>query len=205
MSSTLRFLRLPRTLGRLFVDRYVVCRVLRVNGVELGTGCWFAGFPVVTLAVGSRIVLEDGVLVNSRLHSNLATMPHPTMLSTLRPGATVRIGKSVGLSGVSIASAESVDIGPRTLIGSGAILWDTDFHPLDPQMRRTHATEGAKSAPIRVGADAFIGARAIILKGVTIGDGAIVAAGAVVSSDVPANATVAGNPAKIAREPSIGA
>ncbi|MGO7428998.1 sugar O-acetyltransferase, partial [Rhizobium ruizarguesonis] len=43
----------------------------------------------------------------------------------------------------------------------------------------------------------WIGGCAIILGGVTIGDGAIVGAGAVVTRDVPAGATVVGNPARI--------
>lgn len=43
----------------------------------------------------------------------------------------------------------------------------------------------------------FIGARCIIMKGVTIGNGAVIGAGSVVTKDVPANAIVAGNPAKL--------
>lgn len=43
---------------------------------------------------------------------------------------------------------------------------------------------------------AFIGAGAIILPGITIGQGATVGAGAVVTKNVPAYATVKGNPAK---------
>ena len=38
---------------------------------------------------------------------------------------------------------------------------------------------------------------AIVLPGVTIGDDAIVGAGSVVTRDVPAGATVVGNPARI--------
>jgi maltose O-acetyltransferase len=36
-----------------------------------------------------------------------------------------------------------------------------------------------------------------LLGGITIGENAIVGAGSVVTKDVPANATVAGNPARI--------
>jgi UDP-2-acetamido-3-amino-2,3-dideoxy-glucuronate N-acetyltransferase len=43
---------------------------------------------------------------------------------------------------------------------------------------------------------ASIGTGAVILGGVTIGEGALVGAGAVVTTDVPAAATVVGNPAR---------
>ncbi len=44
---------------------------------------------------------------------------------------------------------------------------------------------------------ARIGAGAVLLPGVRIGAGALVGAGAVVTRDVPANAVVAGNPARV--------
>jgi acetyltransferase-like isoleucine patch superfamily enzyme len=46
---------------------------------------------------------------------------------------------------------------------------------------------------------ASIGSGATILANLTIGESAIVGAGSVVTKDVPANAIVAGNPAKILR------
>jgi sugar O-acyltransferase (sialic acid O-acetyltransferase NeuD family) len=46
----------------------------------------------------------------------------------------------------------------------------------------------------------YVGAGAVLLPKVKIGRNAVIAAGAVVTRDVPANAVVAGNPARIVRE-----
>jgi acetyltransferase-like isoleucine patch superfamily enzyme len=51
--------------------------------------------------------------------------------------------------------------------------------------------------PVRICKNAWIGAGATILPGVTVGENAVVAAAAVVTKDVPANAIVSGNPAKL--------
>jgi len=54
-----------------------------------------------------------------------------------------------------------------------------------------------QTAPIEVGAGAFVGARAFVLPGVMLGAGCVVGAMAVVTRDVPPRAIVAGNPARI--------
>ncbi|MGZ3498384.1 MAG: acyltransferase [Vulcanimicrobiaceae bacterium] len=56
-----------------------------------------------------------------------------------------------------------------------------------------------KAAPVYIGRNCWLGEKATVLAGVHIGDGAVVAAGAVVTTDVPANAIVAGVPAKVLR------
>src|ERR1700757_674575 len=50
---------------------------------------------------------------------------------------------------------------------------------------------------------ASIGTSATILCGITIGENAVVGAGSVVTHDVPDNATVAGNPARLMRKPVL--
>lgn len=50
---------------------------------------------------------------------------------------------------------------------------------------------------INIGDNVFIGASAVVLPRISIGQDAVVGAGAVVTSDVPAGATVAGNPARV--------
>ncbi len=53
-----------------------------------------------------------------------------------------------------------------------------------------------QTAPIHVGRDVFVGARALVLPGVSIGPRAIIGAAAVVTKDVPPGVIVAGNPAR---------
>lgn len=62
----------------------------------------------------------------------------------------------------------------------------------------TMGGNGGDKVPV-VGDNVIIGAHAILLGGITIGDNAVVGAGSVVTKDVPANAVVAGNPAKLLR------
>lgn len=91
---------------------------------------------------------------------------------------------------------ERIDVGDRVLLGANVLITDTDFHPLDPAVRRETPQAGAR-APVVIEDDVFIGTQAVILKGVHIGRGAVVGAGAVVTRAVPAGAIVAGNPARI--------
>ena len=56
---------------------------------------------------------------------------------------------------------------------------------------------------VRIGKDAFIGPRAIILPNVIIGHGAVVKAGSVVSQSVPPLTVVQGNPAVIVARCSV--
>jgi acetyltransferase-like isoleucine patch superfamily enzyme len=115
-------------------------------------------------------------------------------LATLAKNAELIIGNNVGISSALICCATRIEIGEGTIIGGGAMILDTDFHPRLED--GSWGTDPAKvSKPVVIGKNCFIGARAIILKGVTIGDGAVIGAGAVVTRDVSHSAIVAGNPA----------
>ena len=191
-----RTLLIPRWLWWRLEDRLLGPVLLFARGVSCGKNVRLHGLPGVGLAAGASIVLGDRVCLRSRLSANPLSA-RSCILVADRDGATIEIGSDVSISAATLIAATSISVGPRTMIGAETMILDSDFHPLDPQLRRNHQTGGAQSRPVRIGSDVFIGARAIILKGVSIGDGAVIAAAAVVTKDVAAGAIVGGNPAKV--------
>lgn len=89
-----------------------------------------------------------------------------------------------------VYNADKISIGDRTTISKGAFLCGASHDITSPTMELVQA-------PITIGTDAWIAARAIVLPGLTIGNGAVVAAGAVVTKDVASWTVVGGNPAKV--------
>ncbi len=192
-----RLLRLPQDLACWPVDNLIVPLWLKLQGVEFGAGCRFRGFPLVHLSSRARICLGRRVVLNSRPRSNPRGLLHPMILAALGDGAVLRIGDHVAMTGVSINCRERIEIGQWVQIGPGACLWDNDGHALDAEKRRKRLQESGRSAPIIIEEDAFIGSRAIILKGVTVGRGAVVGAGAVVTKSIGPREIAAGNPARV--------
>lgn len=165
-----------------------------VYGVKTGKGWTLKGVPFIRVGgKGSRIEIGGNFMAVSRSKDNSIGVPHQVFMRTVCDGAEIVVGNDVGMSGCVVCATKSIRIGDRVLIGSGALILDSDLHPLAPGIR--HGV--GECRPILIEDDVFIGARAIILKGVTIGKGAIVGAGAVVTKDVPSGARVAGNPARI--------
>lgn len=109
-----------------------------------------------------------------------------------------RVGNRCKISSHSFI-CEGVDIEDNVFIGH-SVTFINDSYP-----RATAATGGLqteadwKVEKTRVCKGASVGSGSTILANVTIGENAIVGAGSVVTKDVPANAIVAGNPAKFKR------
>lgn len=122
--------------------------------------------------------------------------------SAIRPpfhcdyGFNIRLGAGVFLNfNCVILDVVEVTIGDGTQIGPGVQILTAD-HPRDPQERASGLEFGR---PVRIGRNVWIGAGALVMPGVSIADDAIVGAGSVVTRDVPAGATVLGNPARVKR------
>lgn len=110
--------------------------------------------------------------------------------------ARVLLGDCVLLTGgTRILAAKEITIGDGCMLAKSATVTDCDWHGL---YDRVSALDDAR--PVHLGTNVWIGDSAFVGKGVSIGDNAIVGARAVVVRDVPANAVVAGNPARIVKE-----
>jgi len=168
-------------------------------GVELPRTLHASSFPICRRHLRARIVIGEGVILRNRLSENLAGIAHRTVLVADGPGATLEIGANVGISGAVIYASERITIEQYVLLGVGACVYDSDFHPIDWQARRANDMAQVNTAPVRICQDAWIGAHATVLKGVTIGERSIIAAGSVVTSDVPADCIFGGVPARLIR------
>jgi acetyltransferase-like isoleucine patch superfamily enzyme len=74
-----------------------------------------------------------------------------------------------------------------------------DFDHGVVEVERPIRQQGIYKRDVRVGSNVWIGYGACVLRGVSVGDNAIVGTNSVVTKDVPANAVVAGIPARIIR------
>lgn len=111
----------------------------------------------------------------------------------LRIGDRSRIGPYA-----HIGAALSLTIGKGVGISTGVLIIDHDHDFRDPR-KGYYGTGFLVASPIVIHDKAWIGERAIVLKGVTIGEGAIVGAGALVNRDVPPYSIAVGVPAKVIR------
>lgn len=152
--------------------------------------------PVLMLGEG-RIEIADNV--------QFGYFPSPKYFSTYchvearTKSARIHIATDTHINNGFTVCAQytSVSIGHRCFIGTNVEIYDSDFHGLRVEDRKFTRPEWAK--PVVIGDDVFIGSNARILKGVTIGDGAVIGNSALITKDVPSNALVAGNPAKLIR------
>jgi acetyltransferase-like isoleucine patch superfamily enzyme len=97
----------------------------------------------------------------------------------------------------TISAYRHVSIGRECVVADRVMLIDFDHGVVE--VDRPIRLQGIYKRDVRVGHNVWIGYGACILRGVTIGDNAIVGTNAVVTRDVPANAVVAGVPARVIR------
>jgi acetyltransferase-like isoleucine patch superfamily enzyme len=109
-----------------------------------------------------------------------------------------RVGRRCKISSHTFV-CEGVDIEDNVFIGHN-VAFINDSYPRATSEAgglQTEADWQVEKTVVRKGAS--IGSGSTILSKITVGENAIVGAGSVVTKDVPANAIVAGNPARVLR------
>jgi acetyltransferase-like isoleucine patch superfamily enzyme len=159
---------------------------LRWRGRLVTDGLCFV-CPGVTLEIGKGAKLHLG---------RWSWVGHGTKIRAhegdVRIGAKTVIGQEC-----TISSYQHVSIGRECIIADRVMLIDFDHGVVE--VERPIRLQGIYKRDVRVGNNVWVGYGAAFLRGVTVGDNAVVGTYSIVGKDVPANAVVAGVPAKLLR------
>jgi acetyltransferase-like isoleucine patch superfamily enzyme len=145
--------------------------------------------------IGPRVVLQVGKGARIEL-GRWSWLGHGTKVRCHE--GVVSIGaKTVMGQECTISAYQHVKIGRECVIADRVMFIDFDHGVVE--VERPIRLQGIYKRDVNVGNNVWIGYGACILRGVTVGDNAVIGTNAVVTKDVPANAVVAGLPAKIIR------
>jgi acetyltransferase-like isoleucine patch superfamily enzyme len=120
--------------------------------------------------IGTFVEIQKG----ARVGSNCKISSHTFVCEGVTIEDNVFIGHNVTFTN---------DLYPRAVSADGQLQTDADWECLPTLVKR----------------GASVGSSVTILCGLTIGENAMIGAGSVVTKDVPPNAVVAGNPARVIR------
>lgn len=155
---------------------------------------FYLDIPVRSLTDSDKIVIGIG---DNTIRKKVALL-HKKQWHTVLTHSTavVSVDKNIGRGTVIMAGAivnEAKAIGEHCIINTGAVIEHDciieDFAHISPN--------ATLSGGVTVGEGAHLGAGAVVIPGITIGKWSLIGAGAVVIRDVPDNAVVVGNPARI--------
>jgi acetyltransferase-like isoleucine patch superfamily enzyme len=97
----------------------------------------------------------------------------------------------------TISCFQHISLGRECIVADRVMLIDFDHGVVE--VERPVREQGIYKRDVRLGHNVWVGYGACFLRGITVGDNAVVGTYAVVNRDVPANAVVAGVPARVLR------
>lgn len=170
-----------------------------LNGAKVDVGLRVKGFLKLHITRRGIVAIGKNCSINSGANANLIGRQQRTILWV---EGKLTIGDNLGISCSAIICNHNIKIGNDVTIGGNTVIYDTDFHSLDPEIRldKRQDKEKAKRGRVIIGNSVFIGAHTTILKGVRIGENSIIGACSVVTKDIPSNEIWGGNPAKFIKK-----
>jgi acetyltransferase-like isoleucine patch superfamily enzyme len=159
------------------------------------------------VSLGSNVFIGDYTYINGfsqdgfRIGNNVRIREFGWMQATSDlndPGKGLTISDHVYIGPrCYFGAGGGIRIGSKVVIGAGVELLAENHRFEDSEI--SIQDQGVSRKGIHIEDDVWIGNSVIILDGVHIGNGAVIGAGSVVTKDIPANAVVVGNPARILR------
>jgi UDP-2-acetamido-3-amino-2,3-dideoxy-glucuronate N-acetyltransferase len=154
---------------------------------------------VIGMPISQNVKLGEGVRIPQPELVNLygCIIGDQTLIGAfveIQSGA--KVGSRCKISSHSFI-CEGVTIEDEVFIGHGVMFVNDRFPHATTDTGELQQRTDWQLEPTRICRRASIGSHATILCGLTIGEGATIGAGAVVTRDVPANAVVAGVPARV--------
>ena len=152
--------------------------------------------------ISPDVILGKDVILNDFINLYGCTIGDGTKIGPfVEVQKNAFIGKRCKISSHTFI-CEGVTIEDEVFVGHG-VMFINDKYPGATNPSGDLQTEADwEVVPTLVKQGASIGSNATLMCGITVGAGAIVGAGSVVIEDVPDNAIVAGNPAKVIRKTS---
>jgi acetyltransferase-like isoleucine patch superfamily enzyme len=186
--ALLRFMRSKHMLSpsyAVLLARYAFLKLRFGRRLQTDGICFIC--PGVKLEIGRNATLRIGRWAwighgcKIRVHEGEVTI-----------GAKTVIGQEC-----TISAFQHVSIGRECIVADRVMLIDFDHGAAE--VERPVRLQGIYKRDVRVGHNVWIGYGACILRGVTVGGNAVIGTSSVLTKPVPANAVVAGSPARVIR------
>ncbi len=186
--TMLRFMRANHMLSRsyaILLARYLFLKLRFGRRLQTDGICFIC--PRVKLEIGRNATLRIG---------RWAWIGHASKIRVHEGEVSIGAKTVIGQE-CTISAFQHVSIGRECIIADRVMLIDFDHGVAE--VERPIRLQGIYKRDVRVAHNVWIGYGACILRGVTVGENAIIGTSAVVTKPVPANAVVAGSPARTIR------
>jgi len=186
--TLLRFMRANHMLRAGYAPllaRYVLLKLRYGKRLQTDGICFVC--PRVKLEIGRHATLRIG---------RWAWVGHGTKIRVHEGEVSIGAKTVIGQE-CTISAYQHVSIGRECIVADRVMLIDFDHGVTE--VERPIRLQGIYKRDVRVGHNVWIGYGACILRGASVGENSVIGTSSVVTKEVPANAVVAGVPARVLR------